>query len=375
MHAYNLKTMNNPRVRPFLFVALFAALFAQAVLAANPGQCPAIHRPMPTAEERQHLEPAYILRCFLSIEELDLVAGALDHDAQTTATDPAFDSGQLNPDGSMRPPLSAAQIAALIKMHSVLDQDMRAGAIIRKFIPNSDVGGFLFGRIVIGSATSPQIVPTNTVRGFVGLERNTNGLGAGETVAALGLDFETGALGQFTDATPIPFRRKISAEVLAHGLHSIRHVMIAQAASDAKIPLAKDLRDAAIRAAASFSSRSLEMNRSGQSNPYTGLGYSADISVLTIKVNDGDAGYPLHLNEEDVMTVPTPLAVGDELLRRKADGSDASERVVARYLAVRNPDGTVTNQWVMVPGLPKALALYYNGLFNQAKARVVAAGG
>ena len=43
------------------------------------------------------------------------------------------------------------------------------------------------------------------------------------------------------------------------------------------------------------------------------------------------------------MTVPTPLAVGDELLRRKADGT---ERVVARYLAVTNPDGTVTNRWL-----------------------------
>ncbi len=364
-----------PLRRPFLFVSLFAALFSQAVLAANPGQCPAVHRPIPTAEERQHLEPHFILRCFLSIAELDLVAGALDHDAQTTVADPAFDSGQLNPDGSMRPPLSAAQIAALIKMHLVLDQDMRAGAILRKFIPNSDVGGFLFGRTVIGSPASPQVVATNTVRGFVGLERNTNGLGAGETVAALGLDFETGALGQFTDAAGVAFRRKISVEVLAHGLHSIRHVMSAQAASDAKIPLAKDLRDAAIAAAASFSSRSLEMNRNGQSNPYTGLGYSADIGVLTIKPNDGDAGYPLHLNEEDVMTVPTPLSVGDELLMRKADGSDRSERVVARYLPVRNADGTVTNQWLMARNLPRALARYYNGLFNQAKARVLAAGG
>ncbi|HXU32205.1 MAG TPA: hypothetical protein VN851_16670 [Thermoanaerobaculia bacterium] len=368
--------MNHPKIRRSLpLLLLLSALFAQVSFAANPGQCPAIHRPLPTAEERQHLEPLFLLRCFLSIEELDRVTGSLDHDAQTTVTDPAFDSGELNPDGSMRPPLSADQRAALTKMHSVLDQDMRAGAIIRKFIPNSDIGGFLFGRTVIGSAASPQIVPTNTVRGFVGLERNTNGLGAGETVAALGLDFETGAVGQFTDATPVPFRRKVAAEILAHGLHSIRHVMSAQAASDAKIPLAKDLRDTAIAATPSFSSRSLEMNRSGQSNPYTGLGYSADLSVLTLKVNDGDAGYPLHLNEEDVMTVPTPLAVGDELLRRKADGSDRSERVVARYLPVRDSDGTVRNQWVMVRNLPRDLALYYNGLFNQAKARVLAAGG
>jgi hypothetical protein len=136
--------------------------------------------------------------------------------------------------------------------------------------------------------------------------------------------------------------------------------------------LAKDLRDAAIAAAASFSSRSFEMNRQGQSNPYTGLGISDDIGLLTLKVNDGDAEYRLHLNEEDVMTVPTPLAVGDELLRRKPDGT---ERVVARYLAVTDPDGTVTNRWVVVRNLPRALAVYYSTLYQQAAARVAAAGG
>ena len=67
-----------------------------------------------------------------------------------------------------------------------------------------------------------------------------------------------------------------------------------------------------------------------------------------------------------------PLAVGDELLRRKADGT---ERVIARYLAVTNPDGTVTNRWVMARNLPRDLARYYFTLYQQAAARVAAAGG
>ncbi len=363
----------NPKIsyRRFL-VPLLLAFFACTAFAANPGQCPAIHQPIPSAETRQHLQPLQVLRCFMSLEEIDLVRGSIGHDAQTTASDPQFDSGELNPDGSARPPLSNSQIAALVTMHSILDQDMRAGAIIRKFIPNSDIGGFLFGRTVIGSPSAPLVVSTNTIRGFVGLERNTQGLGAGETISALGLDFETTPLGQFTDASPLALHRQVSVEVRAHGLHSIRHVMGAQGASDAKIPLAKDLRDTAIAAAASFSGRSFEMNRQGQSNPYTGLGISDDIGLLTLKVNDGDAGYRLHLNEEDVMTVPTPLAVGDELLRRKADGT---ERVIARYLAVTNPDGTVTNRWVVVRNLPRTLAAYYFRLFQQAAERVAAAGG
>ena len=356
----------------FLLIPLLLAFCASPSFAANPGQCPAVHRPIPSAEARQHLEPLQILRCFMSLEEIDLVRSSIGHDAQTTVSDPQFDSGELNPDGSTRPPLSSEQIAALIKMHQILDQDMRAGAVIRKFIPNSDVGGFLFGRTVIGSPSSPQVVTTNTVRGFVGLERNTQGLSAGETIAALGLDYETTPLGQFTDQGPIPDRREVALEVLAHGLHSIRHVMGTQGAIDAKIPLAKDLRDAALGAAASFSSRSFEMNRQGQSNPYTGLGMADDIGLLTLKVNDGDAGYRFRINQEDVMTVPTPLAVGDQLLRRKADGT---EMIVARYLAVRNPDGTVTNRWVVARNLPQALARYYFTLYQQAAARVAAAGG
>jgi hypothetical protein len=360
--------------KPFrqrFFILLALALCACSSFAANPGQCPAIHRPIPSSEARQHLEPLQVLRCFLSVEEIDLVRSSIGHDAQTAVSDPQFDSGELNPDGSTRPPLSAAQIAALIKMHQVLDQDMRAGAVIRKFIPNSDIGGFLFGRTVIGSPSAPQVVTTTAIRGFVGLERNAQGLGVGQAIAALGLDYETTPLGQFTDEGPIALRREVAVEVLAHGLHSIRHVMMAQGASDARIPLAKDLRDAAIAAAASFSTRSFEMNRQGQGNPYTGLGISDDIGLLTLKVNDGDAEYRLHLNEEDVMTVPTPLAVGDQLLRRKADGT---ERVVARYLAVTGADGTVTNRWVMAP-LPRDLARYYDGLYRQAAARVAAAGG
>jgi hypothetical protein len=364
--------VNQTTNRRLVLLTLLLALCASASFAANPGQCPAIHRPIPSAEARQHMEPLQVLRCFMALAEIDLVRSSIGHDAQATVSDPQFDSGELNPDGSTRPPLSSEQIAALIKMHQILDQDMRAGAIIRKFIQNSDVGGFLFGRTVIGSPSSPVVVTTNTVRGFVGLERNTQGLSAGEAIAALGLDYETTPLGQFTDAGPIAFRREVSLEVLAHGLHSIRHVMVAQGAVDAKIPLAKDLRDAAVAAAASFSSRSFEMNRQGQSNPYTGLGISDDIGLLTLKANDGDAGYRLHLNEEDVMTVPTPLAVGDELLRRKPDGT---ERVVARYLAATNPDGTVTNRWFVVRNLPRALAVYYFTLYQQAAARVAAAGG
>ncbi|HTQ80729.1 MAG TPA: hypothetical protein VMM92_12080 [Thermoanaerobaculia bacterium] len=374
--------MKNSALFRLLVLSLLLSLPAAAAYAAPPlentaaaagaGHCPASHARLPSQEERQAIPPLELLHCFMTPAEIDTLRSSIGHDPQTTVTDPAFDSGELNPDGSPRPPLSAAQIAALTKMHSTLDPDMRAGAILRKFVANSDVGGILFGRTVIGSASAPQVVTTNTVRGFVGLERNTLGLGAGATVGALGLDYETTPTGQFTDQSDIPLHREVAVEILQHGLHSIRHIMSAQGAKDAKIPLGKDLNDSIQASTPSLSGRSFEMDRQGQGNPYTALGISHNIGLLTLVNHDGDTTYPLHLNEEDVMTVPTPLSVNDTLVRRHADGQ---EKVIARYLPIPQPDGSTANQWVLSRNLTHAEALYYGGLVQQAAAKVKAAGG
>jgi hypothetical protein len=206
----------------------------------------------------------------------------------------------------------------------------------------------------------------------VGLERNTQGLDAGETIGALGLDYETAATGQFTDASPLPYRRQVSQEVRLHGLHSLRHHMSAQGAMDAEIPLAQDLQDYVQAHDPSLDGRSFEMNRQGQDNPYTGLGMSDDIGLLTLDETDGDAIYPLHINEEDVMTVPTPLARGDVLLHRSLDGEEIA---IAHYVRFTHPDGTTTNGWSLSPRLSAADRAYYRGLIEQAAARVAAAGG
>jgi hypothetical protein len=356
-----------------LGLLLLTALSTAPAYGRGPGSCPASPMPLPTSEQRQFLVPERLLRCFLSAREVAVIRGARYHDAQTTVTGPQYESGELNPDGSLRPPLTADQTAALIEMHSILDQDMRAGAVLRKYVQNSDVGGYLYGRTVIGSPGSEVVVTTNTVRGFVGLERNTQGLDAGETVAALGLDYETASLGQFTDASPIPLHRQLATEVLVHGLHSIRHRMSAQGASDARIPLARDLNDAVGATAPGLDGRSFEMDRSGQDNPYTGLGISDNIGLLTEDPDDpAGTTYPLHLNEEDVMTAPTPLAGGDAILRRAPDGT---EILIARYLRYTRPDGSRAFHWILSPHLSAADKSYYRGLIEQAAARVEAAGG
>ncbi len=345
-------------------LTLLVALSTSAAYAGNPALCPVSGKPLPTPEQRQFTVPAKLLPCFLTSVEIVAIYSSIGHDAQTTVTDPAYESGELNPDGSLRPPLTDAQEAALAKMHTVLDDDMHAGAVIRKFIANSDVGGYLYGRTVIGSPGSESVVTTNTVRGFVGLERNTQGLDAGETIGALGLDYETTTTGQFTDSSPLPYRRQVAREILLHGLHSIRHRMSAQGATDAKIPLARDLNDYVGAHDPTLDNRSFEMDRQGQSNPYTGLGMSDDIGLLILGETDGeDAIYPLHVNEEDVMTVPTPLARGDVLLRRSLDGT---ETVIARY---------TVNGWYLSPRLSPTDRAYYRGLIRQAAAQVAAAGG
>ncbi len=186
-------------------------------------------------------------------------------------------------------------------------------------------------------------------------------------------DYESTPTGQFTDQSPIPLHRQVSVEVRVHGLHSIRHHMSAQGASDARIPLARDLYDSIQASTPSLDDRSLEMNRKGQTNPYTGLGISDNIGLLTLRGDDPpDTVYPLHLNEEDVMTVPTPLASGDALLRRTVDDQ---ETVIARYDKAVNADGSVTHRWVLSRELSAADRAYYQGLIQQAAARVAAAGG
>src|SRR4029077_11160660 len=114
------------------------------------------------------------------------------------------------------------------------------------------------------------------------------------------------------------------------------------------------------------------MDRQGQLNPYTGLGISDELVLLVLLNHREIEEYPLHLNEEDVMTTPTTLAPGDQLLRRLPDGR---ETLVATYVSTVGPDGTPTSHWALSRHLSHALALYYHGLAEQGAPSVAAAGG
>src|ERR1700730_8671944 len=118
--------MRVPKSMGSRVVALYV-LLALAATAAWPASCPANGAPLPTAAERQVMVPIAILRCFLPETEVRVIIGSIGHDPQATLTDPAYDAGKQNPDGSLRPPLEGEEIAALIDMHTVLDPDMSDG--------------------------------------------------------------------------------------------------------------------------------------------------------------------------------------------------------------------------------------------------------
>jgi hypothetical protein len=347
-------------------LTLLAALVAGAALATD-GTCPANGMPLPSAAERQAIIPITLLRCFLPEEEIDTIIGSYGHDAQSAAVGAQYDSGRLNPDGSLRPPLSDAELAALGDLHLVLDADVHEGAVVRKFVPNAAVGGYLYGQTVISSNGALLVVSTDTVRGFVGLERNTLDLDAGAAIAVLGLDYETTATGQFTDADGMPPHRLVAVEVQQHGLHSIRHLLSASAASAAQIPLARNLNDYVQRAVPSLDGRSFEMDRAGQDNPYTGLGLSRDIGMRVLQ--DEEEDYPPRIADEDVMTSPTPLAAGDLLIRRSLNGDEA---VIATYVEVTADGGTTTDVWQLSSALSAADTAYYAALTARAAAQVAA---
>jgi hypothetical protein len=360
--------LRNASSRPAVLFLLLAVLAAGAARAAS---CPANGVQLPTAAERQAIVPIVLLRCFLPADEIDVIIGSIGRDPQSSSIHPLDDSGKLNPDGSLRPALTATELSALVDMHTILDQDMSAGAITRKFVPNGDVGGFLYGRTVISSQGSLVVVSTNTVRGFVGLERNTLGLDAGQAIAALGLDYETAPRGQFTDAIAgSTYRRQVAIEIQEHGLHSIRHIMSAQGASQAEVPLGQDLNAAAAATAPALAGRTVQMNRQGQFNPYNGLGISDDIGLMVLQRAEEE--YPLHLNEEDTMVTPTPLAAGDMLIRRSLDGDETR---IAVYAEVTADDGSSANAWQLSPDLSAAEVAYYQKLIDEAAARVANAGG
>lgn len=77
-------------------LSLVLTLLATAAYAQR---CPVSGKPLPTPAQRQFTVPIKLLACFMTPAEIAAVRSSIGHSAQTTVTDPAFESGELNPDG------------------------------------------------------------------------------------------------------------------------------------------------------------------------------------------------------------------------------------------------------------------------------------
>jgi hypothetical protein len=208
-------------------------------------------------------------------EEVDLVKKALIKDAQASRPDLNSKMG----DGNVKAPLTDAEKAALIKAHDLLLEDVAEGQPVRKFIQNKDVGDVLHGRTV----RDGEVVPTDKMRGDIGLARNSDGLSHEETVGRLGLDYEhkpggvdagTAKQGQFTDVNGTG-TVTVSKEVTDNGLHYIEQPMSATQAAKSQVPLAHDLYEVAQRDSVNPDRYVESPRKGGQDNPYTGTGATA----------------------------------------------------------------------------------------------------
>src|SRR5947209_8938737 len=87
-------------------LALLVTLCTSAAYARNPSLCPVSGKPLPTAAQRQFTVPARLLPCFLTPAEIAAIYSSIGHDAQTTVTDPAFESVELKTGRPRRPLLT-----------------------------------------------------------------------------------------------------------------------------------------------------------------------------------------------------------------------------------------------------------------------------
>ena len=303
----------------------------------------------------------------MSEDEVQLVRKALTKDAQ--ASKPELNSKMG--DGSMKEPLTEPEKAALIKAHDILLRDVAEGSPMRKVVPNKGLGSLLNGEGVRESNGVKSVSSTDKMYGDIGLQRNTDGLNAEQTIAQTGLDYEHSPNGEHAGAGP----RKgdytdmdgsghvsLSQEVQDNGLHYIDMPMSGTQAKAAQVPLAEDMYAAAKAHSANperyapFDRPAGKNGTSGQDNPYTGTGGT---SPNNFEVKD----FEVKFNQE-LKAGGNAIVEGAQL---KVRGANAGEdQVVATY--TKNADGSL--KWHLSDDLTPKQKSYYKGLIDNAKAEV-----
>lgn len=342
----------------------------------------------------------------MTSEELDAMKGALKKDPRTQeALQPDGStkavakpdivgaggrkrSNNENSDGTTRAPMTEPEKEALLKGHAILGKDNKQGADMRKVIPNRGVGGMLAGQAGTGAE---KLGPS--VRGSVGLARNTEGMNAESTVAALGLDYEHNPS---TDAKPAAGKSKkgswgnytemsatgkvtMSDEVEKNGLHYIDFKMTKEMEAHAGVAMSQDLIDKAKASkdagVAAIGNKAHGQEKARRDDPFAATGAtSSNALVQKGGANAGRAFDPVlnqELNLNPQRKSAGPGEAGFELeagAQMKKRGNRAGEdQVIATLVEKADKDGKIVKEWELDSGLEKSERGHYKNKMDHAK--------
>lgn len=306
--------------------------------------------------DRQHMTPEAVLATaenqsgqpHMTPEEIAMMGNAAKKDAQASLTESVDAAGNTTKTdtgrdytGAAKANLTPVEMDVLIKGHLILREDVTAGARVRKFVTNNQLGGILNGEYVGNNRTTkkPAKMQTDKMTGDIGLARNTDGLGAGETIAHLGLDYEHSPTagdrgktkaGSYTDQDASG-KVTVSKEVQDNGLHYLEQPLSQSQADKAKVPLAQDLYDYAKQKMTKgeitpeqFAQFTLKNRENGADNPYTGTGMTAPNAI----VDSNGQPFKTAINQE-MNAGAHALQEGAQLKMRGQEGG--SDKTVATY--------------------------------------------
>lgn len=299
----------------------------------------------------------------------------------------------MSSDGTMRVPMTDKEKDALLKGHAILARDNVVDADMRKVIPNNQVGGMLGG---VPAPGAEKLGPS--VRGSVGLARNTEGMNAEETISALGLDYEhnpsvdakpaagkktKGKGGNFTEMDSAG-RVTMSDEVERDGLHYVDFKMTPEMAQHAGVAMSQDLIDRAKGSRdteiAALGGKAHAQEKSRRDDPFAATG-STSSNAMTQKAGAqaGQEFQPVlnqELNLNPKKKAAGPGEAGFELdagaqIKRRGNRA-GQDKVIATLVEKADKDGKIVKEWELDAGLERNERGHYKNKMDHARSEAAA---
>ncbi len=287
-------------------------------------------------------------------------------------------------DGTVCAPMTNREKDALLKGHALLAEENKQGADMRKVIPHTTVGAVLNGTPSRGAESLGPVV-----RGSVGMQHNTDGMDAEDTIATLGLDYEHKAnkhakpdagkkkRGTYTDMDDTG-KVTMSDDVEREGLHYIDFKMTKEMEEHAGIAMSQDLIDHGKKSKnakiAAMSAKGVAQEKTDRDDPFCATGAT---SSNALKRKSGDSAglqHDVELNQElnldpkrrsaDPHQQGYELEAGAQMKRR---GNRAGEdKVIATLVEKADKDGKIVKQWELDEALEKNERGHYKNKMDHA---------